>query len=328
MIVEHDKRSSWEELSSFVETSDSSLYLEYLRDYFPGFTACKVALLKAAWEGQDEGEVFVERDASGLAVAATFQGSPWDYDVFHLKIGRIGAVFFSSVQGLSMESRVEVLSAILDYAKSRGYAQVQMRVRAADLPTLHAAEDLGFRLYDALDIFARDLTTLPPFKLRPVAGVQFCDISGADERLVCQMAREAFSSTRYFRDPRFPPERAGYLYEKLARDLLARDSPFVGAVDSQGFLGFALGAQDEGLSRSLDASFGYLWLIAVAQRARGKGLGATLLQRFIEGVRPQMRFLEIGTQVDNCPAINLYQRLGIRKQAALFTLHRWLIDNP
>lgn len=92
---------------------------------------------------------------------------------------------------------------------------------------------------------------------------------------------------------------------QFAHHLQAQSSDLVVAAQGERVLGYAL------LFRRRGSAIGRVYSIAVAQAARGQGLGARLLLR-LEAVARLHGLAEMRLEVrqDNAPALALYQRRG------------------
>ena len=61
-------------------------------------------------------------------------------------------------------------------------------------------------------------------------------------------------------------------------------------------------------------------LIAVAEDHRGAGIGRGMIA-FAAASFPQLKTMQVGTQIANIPSIRLYERLGFRMVDAQHILH-------
>ena len=89
-------------------------------------------------------------------------------------------------------------------------------------------------------------------------------------------------------------------------------------------VGFALGTEDTVLKKYINTSLGYLWLIAVDDAVAGQGIGQRLLQAFLKKISNRVQLIEVGTQMNNYKALNLYATRGLKMMSALVTMHLWI----
>ena len=91
-------------------------------------------------------------------------------------------------------------------------------------------------------------------------------------------------------------------------------------------VGFFLLEEDPVAPETLGFGVGTLSLIAVDAAARRRGVGAALSRAALFRLRERgQRYAEVGTQLANLPASNLYLRAGFRLVGAQVTL-RWLAE--
>lgn len=184
------------------------------------------------------------------------------------------------------------------------------------------AEDLDplAPLVDLKTTFARCLDGLAPADaepaLRPLRGAALTPA-------LLGLAIASGWSSRFRRDPRLPAAQADALYEIWIRRSLAgeiADQVFAWCdPGSEQPLGFVTVALHEGM--------GTIGLIAVAAAARGRGIGARLVDTALRhaAARGARRF-EVVTQGANQEACRLYLRCGfeLKQQSRIF--HVWNDD--
>jgi dTDP-4-amino-4,6-dideoxy-D-galactose acyltransferase len=177
-------------------------------------------------------------------------------------------------------------------------------------------------LADRRATFSLDLSS--PGAALPASDIVISEYpSGPASPRLHELAITAGAYSRFRRDPLFPPEGFRALYRtwihrcavgELADAVLLASSPVVGA---------PLGM----VTISVRDRVGRIGLIAVAEDARGRGVGT----RLVDGAHERMRRLGAGravvvTQLDNAPACRLYEYLGYRLSEVGKTYHFWPLN--
>lgn len=207
----------------------------------------------------------------------------------------------------------------LDPAAARGVAAwcdragvrcAYLLAAADDGETAAAAEAVGFRPVDTRMTLQRPAGTTQDSER--LGGVHVRLASTSDRDRIAELARSAHTDTRFFFDPRFPRDRAAELYERWAyRGFDEAGRHLFVAEHEDEILGYLMVTDDP---PSID-------LIAVAEGARGKGVGASLVDAAVE--RFPAASLQVVTQARNVPALRLYEAGGFRATATEVWYHRW-----
>jgi ribosomal protein S18 acetylase RimI-like enzyme len=124
-------------------------------------------------------------------------------------------------------------------------------------------------------------------------------------------------SSRYFKDPRIPKERAVHFYETWLTNSIfgGRANEVVGLFDNQRLAGIAtLKDKEDGV---------IIDLIGVSAAAQGRGVGTRLLHEVFRYAREQRRREVLATtEGENVPANRLYQKQGFLVSEVSFVFHR------
>jgi ribosomal protein S18 acetylase RimI-like enzyme len=174
-----------------------------------------------------------------------------------------------------------------------------------------AAEAAGFRSYDVrveLDRAVDNRAAAPAIATE------------ADLPRLEEIARGTFHDSRFHADPNFVEERAAAMYALWVRRGIDDDERLLlTTAERDGFVVCHLDSDDR---------VGTIDLIAVADGARGHGVGSQLLDAaeaaFFAGGMNRARVV---TQARNIAAQRLYQRRGFCTTSASLWLHRWA-DQP
>jgi len=182
-----------------------------------------------------------------------------------------------------------------------------------DAASMRIAEGHGFHAVDVRLAFER---VCSPNVAAPVEHVRPYD--PVDRESLRAIARNGFRGTRFDADPGFARRRVQDLYdvwltqscEGWARHVLV-------AVNGSVPIGFVT-CHDDG-----DGAW-RIGLIGVAEEARGRGTGRTLVAGAVATcAREGARTLAVVTQGHNIAAQRLYQREGFQTSAAHLWYHRW-----
>lgn len=172
------------------------------------------------------------------------------------------------------------------------------------------AVDGGFRLVDVRLTLERGAGPVMEGAAGPVRRFEAGDLPS-----LCRIARASHRVTRFYLDGRFPPSKCDDLYETWIRKSCAGEAQavFVAAPDRT-----AVGYLTCHLEASGDGKIG---LAAVADEARGKGLGRALV---LESLRWfGSRRVSVVTQGGNEGARRLYESCGFLVTTEQLWYHGW-----
>jgi dTDP-4-amino-4,6-dideoxy-D-galactose acyltransferase len=224
---------------------------------------------------------------------------PWDTEFWGVRIARVEGDAMTAERA----AEVERWAAANDVACAYFLA-------GEDAATAHAAEDAGFRLMDVRVGLGRPTAPAgPDARVRP--------FRADDLPALRAIARASHGATRFYADPRFPRERCDDLYDVW----IARSA--------EGWAEAVLVAEHGGrpagyLSVHVDGGRASIGLVAVAEAARGGGLGAALVDAGI-GWAHARGLPEIGvvTQGRSAAALRVYERRGFAVESLGFWFHIW-----
>lgn len=172
-----------------------------------------------------------------------------------------------------------------------------------------AAEAAGFRSYDVRVELDREVG-------EPPAAAAVIVATEADLPPLEAIARESFTDSRFYADPNFADERAAAMYALWVRRGIREDERLL--LTTEGRDGFIVCHLDG------ERRVGTIDLIAVADGARGSGVGTRLLAAAEASFAAAgMTGTRVVTQARNIGAQRLYQRRGYRTATAALWLHRW-----
>ena len=177
------------------------------------------------------------------------------------------------------------------------------------------AEAAGFVMMDVRVELARPADGDETVSLREAAA--------ADEAILRRLAHENHRITRFYADPRFPDERCDELYETWLVNSLEgwADVVLVAELDDEP-AGYMTVHADRAAGR------GSLGLSSVDPKARGHGLGQTLVRAGVAWSREHgLGEVTVVTQGRNVPALRVFESCGFRVRDVGLWFHKWY-DEP
>jgi dTDP-4-amino-4,6-dideoxy-D-galactose acyltransferase len=203
-------------------------------------------------------------------------------------------------------------SAIRAWCQAEGVACLYFLASATDASTVTHAEASGFHLVDVRLELGRPVgAPLPAPPSCPVRPATADDVNH-----LMDMASDAYTGTRFARDPHFPAESARRLYRTWIAESCRGWAQAVLVAEQTEAAGFIT------LHRDPDAW--RIGLVGVAEAHRGHGVGTALVSAAIRhaalegGTR-----ITVVTQAANLPAVRLYERHGFRASQVGLWYHRW-----
>lgn len=197
-----------------------------------------------------------------------------------------------------------------EWAAENAVGVLFMLCDTTEITTIQHALERGWLLTDV-----RVELAMTPFTVRMMAGVR--KFTEEDEPTLIEIARSAHRITRFYADPHFSRESCDDLYEAWMRnscDGWAEEVLVYGGFPPLGYV--TVHAERE------EASIG---LIAVAEHARGQGVG-TALCRSAGSLAHKLGCTRISTvtQGRNVPALRMFESCGFRVAKTGVWLHRWI----
>jgi GNAT superfamily N-acetyltransferase len=184
------------------------------------------------------------------------------------------------------------------------------KVPVADVATLSALQDLGFKVIDTNVQLTRKAARIDP----PVAGVRFA--MPGDESALRDLAAGSFVESRFYRDPRIGDDVASQVKREWAGNFFSgkRGEWMVVAEEDEkitGFLQLLRGNDDVVI----------IDLVAVAPDFRGRGLARSMIAFAAQQCLGRAADMLVGTQIANVGSLSLYDALNFRISSADYVLH-------
>lgn len=201
-----------------------------------------------------------------------------------------------------------------DWAREHAVGCLFLLLDTGEIERIHQAEERGFRMMDIRVELEVETYQSNAFGTRLVLHEDIVGIS--------DLARRSHRLTRFYADPRFPDSRCDDLYEGWIQNSVAG---WADAVYVTGPLGAPTGYVTIHIDDDRDSSS--LGLIAIAENARGQGLGQQLVFAVLNHAREQcVPRMRVVTQARNAAALRLFERCGFRIVKTHVWLHKWLTD--
>lgn len=268
----------------------------------------------------------------GSAALVGLTSLAWDSEQFGFPAGRIDHIIVRDAAGRSMSEAAEAYAlarqagqAALAEAAAQGIRHLSARFDSRDLPLVQGLEAVGFELVDAILKFALRVEewdgVLPP--LPP--GVRLRDATETDIPALAELAARGFIYDRFHNDPALPAGVADRVHAAwLTNAVKGRTGHGVLMAEVDGRPGgFFILALDEAAGVHFGCPVGTLVLITVDATLRRRGVALALSQGSVAWLahRGARRF-EVGTQLANVPAANVYLKSGFRLVNTSLSLRR------
>lgn len=242
------------------------------------------------------------------SATATCRLLEWDTGFFGFRIGRVEQTRLTETD----------LERILSWSERERITCLYFEAAADDPVTIQLAERAGFHLVDV-----RMELELCPLHVRPeleeTASLSCRAAINTDVPRLQEIARTAFTDTRYYFDERFPRERCAALYSTWVERSCCGDlATSVRVAEESGQpIGF--------LTCQMDAhAGGRIGLFGIEASAIGRGIGSALLADSLRWFATQeTERVATTTQGRNTRAQRLYQRAGFTTARVSLFYHLW-----
>ncbi|MGE0392411.1 MAG: N-acetyltransferase family protein [Vicinamibacterales bacterium] len=191
------------------------------------------------------------------------------------------------------------------------------RVPTTAVGTVRDLTRLGFGVVDISMTFEREPST--DVGEAADGAVEVGDAREDEGEALAEIAASSFSFSRFHSDPDIEPGVAASVKREWVRSYATGRRGrrlLVARVDGHpaGFLA-ELAVEREG------RSVGVIDLVGVGVPWQRRGVGRTLVARWVTSCVGQYASLRVGTQAANVPSIRLYEGLGFRLLSSEFVLH-------
>ncbi len=250
---------------------------------------------------------------------------PWDRQIFGKEMASIPYLIAMPNQDEEVQIKAVLLSRLIDKCRELGIEHLSARVDAADLPSIHALEEAGFRLMDTLIIYSfdfdRDLVKeiKSPFQIRSQ--------EERDVESVVSISSLCFHNyiDRFHSDPTLDDENCDRMYAEWARNScqgVVADQVFVAEIKGQ-VVGFATCKFHTEVNRFIDRRIGEIVLVCVSPEVRGHGLYTGFIHHGLYWFQGKVDYVQVVTQINNTYVQHAWAALGFRPVGCRVTFHKW-----
>jgi dTDP-4-amino-4,6-dideoxy-D-galactose acyltransferase len=274
-------------------------------------------------------QAFVVSDGATSVVAAGITRLGWDSEQLGMPAGRLDYVIPAAApagDARLLTARLMMAGrAVVEAATAAGLRHLSARLDARELTTVQALEMAGFQVVDGLLRFALAVGDGAPPTGRSDA-LRLRDAVPEDVPALRALALGAFRYDRFHNDPALAPGVADRLHaawvENAVRGRTAAGVIVATAADQT--VGFFVLALDHEAQKHLGFPVGTLVLIGVDQAWRRRGVALALSHAGTAWLAARgARRVEVGTQLANLAAANLYAKAGFRLVQTSISL-RWV----
>jgi dTDP-4-amino-4,6-dideoxy-D-galactose acyltransferase len=236
----------------------------------------------------------------------------WDTKFFGMKMGEVLLPIVSKTIGFSELTWQRTL----ELAHYQNYQFLFCPFDVEHNEIAASISRLGATIGDILVTYSLQCTKdLKKRKLKyPVIEADQNDLPG-----IIEIAHKSFRDSRFLKDLHFERAKAEQFYPSWLRESFLNLEKILVVKENQQILGF-VSLKPESTTPTL-----LIRLIAVNESTQGKGVGQTLIDQAINfALEQKYSRIQVGTQLTNYAAINLYEKNSFRMINAKYRYHFWL----
>ncbi|TWO87361.1 GNAT family N-acetyltransferase [Bacillus velezensis] len=247
-------------------------------------------------------------EENSLQGVILYENSSWESQLFRKNIINVKIAAANSTGQLK-----RLFQEFYAARRAAGTDFIFIKIPAEDIGAMQVVQQLpnAYFVGSLLKLVSpvRVYNSTPPFEIT--------EAGPGDMEAISRLARDAFTKSRYYQDPRLSYESANRLFEEWARNNAGGRASLQFLATYKGeTVGFV-----QGLSKGDEF---VLDLMAVKPGFEGKGAGFHLAAHVIEqSLRFQHKTVSAGTQLHNVRAIRLYERMGFKADASYYYYHVW-----
>ena len=232
----------------------------------------------------------------------------WDSEFFGRRIARVTARRLTSIANIETWCDAHKIDCLYFLADS------------ADQRTARLAQENGFRFVDVrvmLDVRTTNASTTGD----SAAGITIQNAVEADIDALKALARRSHRDTRFYFDGNFPVQRCDELYETWIEKSCRGWAKNVLVATNHGEVAGYISCHVS------SAGGGQVGLMAVSEKAQGKGVGTALVVKAVRWFSGEgIDRVSVVTQGRNVGALRLYQKCGFTMRSVELWFHRWPVD--
>lgn len=279
--------------------------------------------------GEPDVCVFAAQDDGAIGALAIAADLPWESEVFKRKCAGIREVLVAAWPDRGMV--VELLTATLEFLKSRGVEFVSCKTDTSNVGLVQALQLSGFVLMDTLLEYVYDSSD-PPFEsVRPPAvdtNLRIRQAGPNDRPELIAIAERAFETHfgRFHADPVIPHSLAVDVYRRWADAAAKGFCNWIWVAEEGNRLaGFSAWKKPSALEERLSLGVGHYSIGAIDPDFHGRGLFQALTYAGMKELYNQgYRYIDGPTHINNYPVQRGYTNLGWKIANARHSFHIWL----
>lgn len=233
----------------------------------------------------------------------------WDSEFFGFPTARLST------------SRIneQIMSQVLEEAQKEGIRCLYYEADSNDPVSIALAEANGFKLVDVrITLEIASSSALHP---RPARDITVRGFREEEIETLARIARKTSRVSRYHFDTNFPPGASERLYDIWLRNSCSgyADKVLVAELQSEP-VGFITCKVSQGEGRIV--------LVGVDDRFRGRGVGASLVDKALNWFGSQgIKRVWVVTQGRNIEGQRLYHAIGFNTASVTLFYHKWFNDS-
>lgn len=253
----------------------------------------------------------------------------WDSRILEVPAGRLEPLVSKGTYEERRNVNRELIRFAVDGCWRAGIRHLTVRAAAEDLCAIHSLQEAGFELIDGIQTFEMPISDE---RLAKVAspGITIGLFESSQLPGIRNLARTAYRLDRFHADPELDRSKADQLHEEWLVNSCngtVADAVFVARRDQQ-VLGFVTVKLDAELFKWTSVKLATIVLVAIAEEARGSGIGKAITAEALNWMRQKgVQLARVGTQLSNVAAGRLYEASGFRLTGVALTLRKMIGGN-
>lgn len=247
----------------------------------------------------------------------------WESKHFGMKMARIeNLIVIEGTNQFKLNIKQLLLKKLFQFCEEKKIKHLSVKPNCGDSITVYALEMEGFKVMDCIVTYVfrvrkHKLTEIKQlYKVRPFKEEEIDDL--------VNLGKGVFSFTRYYVDESLPNEKCESLYTEWIRNSCKRtwaDEVLVAEKKGQP-VGFMTCKIHKDLNKMINLKIGSLVLSAVSPQ--GAGAYVQLVKSGLEWLSDKVDLVEMDTQINNCPVLKVWNKLGIEISTSRYSLHKSL----
>lgn len=265
--------------------------------------------LKAIKDKQIEPVVLEEQ---GAEIYFSWSRQPWDSEKLQRQVKRIDFISYNVRNKIQLKRIISHLSdSDLLYLRLNRNHPLLPDIVNNDFGLLEYAEKIMLKL-----LLKEDRLLKYSHKVR-----FFSDLKLANkESMIKNIAKDAFATNRFKRDPKIPEQFVGLVYTSWLENYLDEPDNILCFVEESNIYGFVLFTKNS----NQDLEYGFIDLIAVDTKFQNKSVASALLDTVNNNLlKDGIKVLYANVDSQNKPAISFFKKQGFEQFNALKEYHWW-----